>query len=677
MTPKHAASCRPYPVEALEPRLLLSSYTVTNVDDSGAGSLRADVLMSNASPGANSITFTPGLSGTITLTTGQLEIASNLAIVGPGAGSLTVSGNMQIRVFQVDAGVTASIWGLTITGGRAPTGGMGVNGDAGNRTAGPGGAGGNGGGIYNLGSLSLANDVVSGNSAGAGGGGGEGWSAANLGGSAGDGGNGGSGGNGGGIFNAGSLAVTNGVVTGNSAGAGALGGYPGYGGSTGLASGGNGGNGGAGGAIYSTGPLTLSGATISHNTAGPGGAGAGAGEGAHVGGGGAGGGGGGIWTSGHLGISTCTVDSNSAGAGGATGTGLSNNAGGAGGPGGGIDAVSGDAIITGSTISRNAAGDGGYTLVSGPPLAGWGGGIHSDGEIALVNDTVSGNRAGDAPPEFFASRGSGGGIDSTGMLRLTTVTVSGNHTGTSNATPPVPAVGGGILSRGDTVMNNTIVAGNGVGDVYGPIDQSSAYNLIGNGTGMSAMSPANHNQVGDEQNPINAKVGPLSDNGGPTQTVALLAGSPAIDAGSNNLAVGTDGKRLVADQRGYYRIFNGAVDIGAHEFGSPPLLPGDANGDGRVGFADVIIVARHYGTTNATWADGDFNGDGSVGFDDLVVLARNYGRTVPLSSDAASSTAATANELPMLAQLSRRRIQHRGSRAGRLSVAMTPIAAPQ
>jgi len=56
-------------------------------------------------------------------------------------------------------------------------------------------------------------------------------------------------------------------------------------------------------------------------------------------------------------------------------------------------------------------------------------------------------------------------------------------------------------------------------------------------------------------------------------------------------------------------------------------LPGDANLDGKVDFADLVLVDRNYGMTNATWADGDFNYDGSVGFDDLVMLARNYGHS--------------------------------------------------
>jgi len=57
----------------------------------------------------------------------------------------------------------------------------------------------------------------------------------------------------------------------------------------------------------------------------------------------------------------------------------------------------------------------------------------------------------------------------------------------------------------------------------------------------------------------------------------------------------------------------------------PHRIPGDANFDGKVDFADLVVPARNYGKTNAAWADGDFNYDGSVGFDDLLIVARNYG----------------------------------------------------
>jgi len=53
--------------------------------------------------------------------------------------------------------------------------------------------------------------------------------------------------------------------------------------------------------------------------------------------------------------------------------------------------------------------------------------------------------------------------------------------------------------------------------------------------------------------------------------------------------------------------------------------PGDANLDRTVGFADLVTVAQHYGTTDQDWSTGDFTGDGVVNFQDLVTIAQNYG----------------------------------------------------
>ena len=59
-----------------------------------------------------------------------------------------------------------------------------------------------------------------------------------------------------------------------------------------------------------------------------------------------------------------------------------------------------------------------------------------------------------------------------------------------------------------------------------------------------------------------------------------------------------------------------------------PVLPGDTNADGKVDFTDLVALARHYGSSAATWQEGDFNADGTVGFDDLVLLARDYGQGI-------------------------------------------------
>jgi hypothetical protein len=83
---------------------------------------------------------------------------------------------------------------------------------------------------------------------------------------------------------------------------------------------------------------------------------------------------------------------------------------------------------------------------------------------------------------------------------------------------------------------------------------SQGYNLIGNGIGDSGFTSTD--LVGTAASPIDPMLGPLQDNGGPTQTMALLAGSPALNAG--------DPAQLgVADQRGVAR--SGGVNVGAYQ----------------------------------------------------------------------------------------------------------------
>ena len=160
---------------ALEVRALLSTITVTNDADSGSGSLRQALVSAVA---GDTIQFARSAYGTITLSSGPLVVASSVTIDGPGAKNLTIDGNNTFQDLQVQAGVTARVSGMTITGGEAPTGYPYA-----------------GGGVLNAGTLTLANCVVTKNSAP-----GE------------DG--------GGGIASSGSLTITGSVVSGNTAGTG-------------------------------------------------------------------------------------------------------------------------------------------------------------------------------------------------------------------------------------------------------------------------------------------------------------------------------------------------------------------------------------------------------------------------------------------------------------------------
>jgi predicted outer membrane repeat protein len=125
-----------------------ATITVTNTNDSGAGSLRQAVADAND---GDTIEF--GVTGIITLTTGELLVNKSITVNGPGSGNLSIDGNRTTRVLHVSRSVTAAIAGLTITNGT-------VSSDFGA-----------GGGIYNDHAvLTLSDCIVSGNSATYGGG---------------------------------------------------------------------------------------------------------------------------------------------------------------------------------------------------------------------------------------------------------------------------------------------------------------------------------------------------------------------------------------------------------------------------------------------------------------------------------------------------------------------------
>jgi hypothetical protein len=142
----HDLSTGPAPGRVYGAETAPGACVVENTADDGAGSLRAAI--GNAA--CTSISFDAALSGqTITLTSGELVIDRALTITGPGASQLAVSGGDSSRVARVGYGIEASISGLTITGGSDMSGG----------------------GIYNYGTLTLADCVVTGNRATSNGGG--------------------------------------------------------------------------------------------------------------------------------------------------------------------------------------------------------------------------------------------------------------------------------------------------------------------------------------------------------------------------------------------------------------------------------------------------------------------------------------------------------------------------
>jgi uncharacterized protein (TIGR03437 family) len=289
--------------------------------------------------------------------------------------------------------------------------------------------------------------------------------------------------------------------------------------------------------------------------------------------------------------------------------------------------------ITGGNGAGAGGGDGGGALnngaltvtnstISGNTTDNSGGGIGNFGVLTVINSTISGNTANG----FFG----GGSISNGGTLTVTSSTISGNSapngdnkgggiltfgaatitncTITNNAAAGAASAGGVFRSGGTVTIRNSLIAANvnnasqpDVVAVGNSGITSNGYNLIGN-RGTVAFSQTG-DQSGGAGNPIlNPFLGPLADNGGPTQTHALLVGSPAIDKGSSS--------GQIRDQRGVTRPLDDAnltnatggdgADIGAFERSLPTVA--SASSYKREPLAQESIVAAFGETLTANVA---------------------------------------------------------------------------
>ncbi|MEH2058920.1 MAG: hypothetical protein V7K97_22740 [Nostoc sp.] len=412
----------------------MSTFTVTNTNNSGAGSLRQAVLDANALTGKDIINFsglfTDGLAHTISLNGSGLSITDNLTIEGTNPSLLTIKDNSADRVFDIGKGVTSAINGLTITNS--------YKGKAG------------GGAISNEGILTLSNSIITGNTANnnvtlyvqlIGGGGG--------------------------IYNTGSLTLNNSIITGNIANSivtdadGKIIEYEG---------------GGIGGGIYNTGSLTVNYSNITENSAVQGG---------------------GIDNSGSLTVNHSTIsDNDNSNSNIPIGGGIYNIDiatlnystinGNTADEGGGIYSYYGIITVSNSIISGNkSVTDGGGISIDNSTLSvskssisdnlvsnGGGGGISSQyleyvrgsSTIRVSNSTITGNFAG-----------VGGGIftgENTSQENLVSLSVS-NSAITGNK---AVGYGGGICAGGSSeiaTLNNSLISGNTAGT-----DGGGIYNLF-------------------------------------------------------------------------------------------------------------------------------------------------------------------------------------------------------
>jgi hypothetical protein len=517
-------------LEILEDRTLLSTYTVNALTDTGAGSaLTGDLryCVTNATSGSDTITFAPGLTGTINLQSALPTLNANVNIQGPGAQVITVDGSSSKDYgFTVDSAANVQIAGLTMIHNVTDIkdGSATISNCAFDRTA----LSTDNGATNNTPvALTVSNCT------------GDAYIIDN--------------------YNTGAdLTVSNCTISSD---------------------------------IYSVGLATISYSTLSSGI---------------------------INNSGSETISYSTISG-----GGVSDSAISN---------------SGNLTINNSTISGNkVVGQSAYETIGistggvYPAGNGTGGGIYMTGGTLTINSStiadnkaIGGSTAGVGPFGGYAGNGLGGGLYiAGGTVSINNSTFADNQAigGAGPLTVPGIGYGGGIYNAAGPSalqMHDTILADDTAdsgSDLNGSV-ASQGYNLIGNTTGGSGF-------VASDLLNVNPLLGPLQNNGGPTQTMALLPGSPAINAGDNTNAP-------TYDQRGpgFARIVNGIIDIGAFEVQSSSST--QASSLAVAGLPSVIVAGSAGSfTVTALNSDGttDTNYTGTVHFsssDPLAVLPVNY-----------------------------------------------------
>lgn len=332
---------------------------------------------------------------------------------------------------------------------------------------------------------------------------------------------------------------------------------------------------GRGGALFNSGTLTLALCVLESNAANGGDNGNPAGNGA----------GGAVFNSGDLRVQTTSFMGNSAIAG--KGYPGGNNPVVPGAGLGGAVSSEGSAAVNGCTFAQNRTegAPAGMSIWPYPGSHAFGGAFFNSGQGALTNNTFSLNTAqgGGWPQEWplpglsvAGGNAFGGALFSTnGSAFLVNNTLAYNRSCGGTANPDGIGFGDNIAVTNSTVkaINTLLACHEGQTNAYGTIDDLGHNLSSDNSCGLVGTGSLNN---------ADPKLGPLAFYGGPTETLPLLAGSPALDAGSNS------GHPLF-DQRGRTRPFGSTSDIGAFESSPPYVVRGLISG--RTLKDEVAVVA--------------------------------------------------------------------------------------
>jgi CSLREA domain-containing protein len=556
--------------------------------------LRDAVTLANSTSGDDSVTFAPGLTGTIRLTQGELPVNATdaLTIDGPGASVLTVSGDADSsgtansgdsRIFNLSGTGAFTVSGLTLSGGYMGSGSGGAVTTSANTdltidhtTISGSKASSKGGAIYALGAADVTDSTLSGNSAA----------------------------DGGAIFTNRALTVSGSTLSGNTAATV------------------------QGGAIDATGKyaqLDVSDSTISGNSS--------------VLGGGAV-------------LEAATGKYRNGLRSSITNTTISGNH--ASGNGGGFyvrSTLDGDRVVVShSAITGNDAGAGAFGggLQFGPQAPNSG----QSGDFDLVDSTVSGNTAGSGAGASFGTAGGSPLVGSTGSVAFDNSTVANNQAATAHGgglyLPVYLSDQSATIPLTSTIVADNTAAGTpqdldrGDGSTSGGFD--SAFSLIEQ-KGDAPLTQDVSNVLG-----VDPQLGALGNNGGPTQTQLPAIASPAIDKGNAPARTATDQRGLArtvdvaaANASGGDGTDIGAVELPASAFPAPPGGGGDSGGTNNGGGGNnnggggttkhrtdqppiALIKKNHLANPNRLTVSGTAHDDHKVAKVEVAVVKKYKGR---------------------------------------------------